>query len=57
MVIYIRDKELDQERPKEDNNWIIGFLTILIIGFIGSSIVAYRSYMDTGTIKKKRAFI
>lgn len=64
LVIYVRDKELDHERPVGDNNWIVGFLVILVIGFVVSSIVAYRSYIGTARIgdvtifsNKKRACI
>lgn len=56
MVIYVRDRELDQERPKEDNNWIIVFLVILVVGFIGSALVAYNSWNPPRSTKK-RAFI
>ena len=57
LIVYIRDKELNQERPKEDNNWIIGFLVILVVGFIGSATVAYRSYTSSTLLRTKRAFI
>lgn len=56
LVVYMKDKELDQERPTIDNNWITGFLVILITGFLISSYIAYDGWKCANDLRK-RAFI
>lgn len=57
LVVYVKDKELDHERPTEDNNWLTAFLIILIIGLIVSAYIAYRGYNTPQVSLRKRAFI